>query len=95
MLTFIARIKLDEVAVPAFLATLPGLVAGTRAEPGCIQYDFNQSNDEPSLFLVYEKWADQAALDAHMETPHIQAFIADFGGSFAEPVTMTHLTPVG
>ena len=95
MLTFIARIKLADAAVPGFIASVPGLVAGTRAEAGCIQYDVNQSQDEPSLFLVYEKWADQAALDAHMETPHIQALIADFGGSFVEPVSMMHLTPVG
>lgn len=95
MLTFIARIKLVDSAVPAFVASVPALVAGTRAEAGCIQYDVNQVADEQSLFLVYEKWADQAALDQHMETPHIQALIADFGSSFAEPVSMTHLNPLG
>ena len=95
MLTIVARLKVKEAAVPQFVAALPALKAATLAEPGCSFYEFNQANDDPGLFLVYEKWADQAALDQHMETPHIQAFIGAFGSEFAEPPVMTALTTLG
>lgn len=92
MLTLLARIKVKEAALPAFLAALPALLTASRAEAGCSLYEFNQANDDPSLFLVYEKWADQAALDLHMTTPHIVAFIGEFGSEFAEPPVLTPLT---
>lgn len=92
MLTILARIKVNPDAVPRFLAALPALTAATRAEAGCCLYEFNQSNDDPSLFLVYEKWADQAALDRHVQTPHISTFVGDFGSAFSEPLSMTALT---
>ena len=92
MLTILARIKVDPAAVPRFLAALPALSAATRAEVGCSLYEFNQSNDDPSLFLVYEKWADQAALDLHMQTPHIAKFVGEFGSELSEPLTVTPLT---
>ena len=74
MLTVVARIKVKEAAVPRFIEALGPLVAGTRAEAGCSLYEFNQSNAAPGEFVVYEKWADQAALDEHMTTPRIKAF---------------------
>ncbi len=93
MLTVVARISIKEAAVPRVLAALGPLVAATRAEAGCSFYEFNQSHDAPGLFVVYEKWADQAALDRHMATPHIQAFVAAFGAEFdAAPVVSLFTT---
>ena len=94
MLTVVARISLKEAAVPRFLEALPSLVAATRAEGGCSLYEFNQSNEEPGLFVVYEKWADQAALDQHMTTPHIQAFVGAFGAEFAAPPVVSLFTTI-
>ena len=32
----------------------------------CVQYMFHQSVDDPKEFILYEKWRDQKALDAHI-----------------------------
>ena len=48
----------------------------TRAEPGCVQYDLHVGAEDPALVAVYERWADQAALDAHYQTPHARALHA-------------------
>lgn len=94
MLTIVARLTVNEPAVPAFLAALGPLVAATRAEAGCHLYEFNQSNDDPRVFVVYEKWADQAALDLHMQTPHLQGLVAAFGSEFAAAPVIEPFTTV-
>lgn len=94
MLTVVARIKVKEAAVPRFLEAIGPLVAATSAEAGCSLYEFNQSHDEPGLFVVYEKWADRAALDQHMTTPHLQAFVGAFGPEFDGPPVVSLFTTV-
>ena len=51
------------------------LVAPTRKEAGCINYDLHQSPDEPGKFLFHENWTTKAALDAHLQMPHIQVLL--------------------
>ncbi|MFI2858092.1 putative quinol monooxygenase [Paenibacillus sp. JSM ZJ436] len=42
----------------------------SREEEGCIQYDLHQSTDDPSVFVFYERWANEAALNAHIHSDH-------------------------
>jgi quinol monooxygenase YgiN len=51
-------------------------MAATRAEDGCLQYDFSRHADDPDLLIISERWRDQAALDAHFATPHMAEFNA-------------------
>lgn len=44
-------------------------------EPGCLLYHANRAAENPDLFLLYEQYADQAALDAHRSTPHFKEII--------------------
>jgi Uncharacterized conserved protein len=50
---------------------LLGLVEPTRLENGCIAYELFQNNSDPTDFTFVEEWTDDAALDAHLETPHL------------------------
>jgi quinol monooxygenase YgiN len=34
-------------------------------EPGCQRFEIYQSNNDAQTFLLVERWASQAALDAH------------------------------
>ena len=75
MLTVIARYRAhpgrgDEVA-----AVLRRHVAATRAEPGCIQFDASRSTEHPDEFVLYEKYVDEAAFDAHRASPHFAEYI--------------------
>jgi quinol monooxygenase YgiN len=56
-------------------AALTGLVAPTRKESGCINYDLCISTESSAKFVFHENWTGKAALDAHMQTPHIQALL--------------------
>src|SRR5262249_25621363 len=60
-------------AVEAALHRIAPLVKAH--EPGCTLYHANRAADNPDLFLLYEHYADQAALAAHRETPHFKEII--------------------
>ena len=52
---------------------LAGQVAPTRAEPGCVNYDFHVDAKDPNVFVFYENWRTRADLDAHLKAPHLQS----------------------
>ena len=54
---------------------LIGLVAPTRKETGCINYDLHASPEDPAKFLFHENWTSQAHLDAHLQSAHIKALL--------------------
>ncbi len=47
----------------------------TRREPGCRQYVGHQSTENPSQFMFYEVYDDQAALDAHWAAPYFKEHV--------------------
>jgi quinol monooxygenase YgiN len=53
---------------------LQALLAPTRVEDGCIQYDMHESLDEPGRFVFLERWSSKEALDRHLQTPHLKDF---------------------
>lgn len=44
-------------------------------EPGCTLYQASRSQENSDLLLLYEIYADEAALQAHRETPHFKEII--------------------
>lgn len=54
--------KLEEVR-----AALPRHIALTRAEPGCLSFDVQESVSDPGRFAVAERFVGRAALDAHRQ----------------------------
>ena len=52
---------------------LLALTAPTRAEPGALRYDLYRSRSNRDEFVRFEQWRDEAALEAHKRTPHLQA----------------------
>lgn len=64
---------------------LIGLVAPTRQEAGCLNYDLHILPDNPAKFLFHENWKDKAALEAHMQTAHLQALLPRVGELCLQP----------
>lgn len=71
----------DEVG-----AILADQVAPTRAEPGCISYDFHVDAENPNRFMFYENWRSRADLDAHLQAPHLKPLFGRLEELLAEPV---------
>ena len=71
---------------------LAAQVAPTRAEAGCLSYDFHADAADPCTFVFYENWRSQGDLDAHMATPHLAPLFTQLDRLLARPVEIRHLT---
>ena len=61
----------ESVQSYRFVAAAAACVAATRQEAGCLAYDFFESVTAPGEYVTVEHWQDDAALDAHFQTPHV------------------------
>jgi len=66
----------------------------TRAEEGCLSYDLYESGAAPGVFVTMERWVDQAAMDAHLQMPHLAEAFAAADGALAGEVAIHPLIPV-
>ena len=65
-----------------------------RAEPGCVRFDVARCTGDTNVFVLYEEYRDEAALDAHYATEHfdrlgrngIRTFARDRVGYLCRPL---------
>lgn len=65
MLTFTARLTVKAGFEQEFERIMRAAVLKVRQEPGNHAYILHRSAPEPRVFMFYEEYDDQAALDAH------------------------------
>ncbi|MGD6818575.1 putative quinol monooxygenase [Metabacillus sp. 84] len=76
---------MSQITINAIMKAKPGMeenlfkemkkvIAPSRAEEGCISYDLHRSKDDPAIFVFYENWKDQKAVDAHIASDHYKAY---------------------
>ena len=53
-----------------------GVVSAIRAETGNRRYEYYQTLEDPETILLIDAWADQAALDAHHDSPMMASIAA-------------------
>ena len=68
---------------------LEGVATASWDEPGVVTYAVHDLRDHPGSFMMVEVYASQAAIDAHLETAHVKALIADLG-SLVEGELVVH-----
>jgi quinol monooxygenase YgiN len=73
---FIITIELEPGTRDEILARAPAAQAATRAEPGCIAYDFYTCTDDPDRLVFVESWTSKEAHDSHMQQQHTKDWIA-------------------
>ena len=93
-LTIVADIKAKSDRIDLVKAELLKLIAMTRAEKGCINYDLHQDNEDPAHFLFYENWESRELWQAHMGRQHLKDYMAATDGAVAE-FTLSEMTPIG
>ena len=93
-LTIVANIQTQPDKVDLVKAELEKLIPITRAEEGCQQYDLHQDNENPAHFLFFENWDSRELWQAHMNAPHLAAFIQATEGALVE-LKVNEMTRVG
>lgn len=70
---------------------LAAQVTPTRAEAGCVNYDFHVDVEDPNVFVFYENWRSRDDLDVHLKAPHLQPLFGRLHQLLARPVEMRFL----
>lgn len=71
-LTAIVKSKKETTA--ELRTILLDMVAHSRKETACIQYDLHEASEE-NTFVFQEEWKDQSSLDFHNQQPYILNFV--------------------
>ena len=83
-LTIVARIEAKKDKIELVKSELLKLIAPTRNEEGCLQYDLHQDNDRPEVFLFYENWTSRELWQNHMNSDHLKAYAKATEGAVAD-----------
>ena len=70
-ITIVARLKAKSGSEKQMEAALRAMIPKVREEPGALTYVLTQSAKDPTVFVFYEVYQDQAAFDFHTKTPHM------------------------
>jgi autoinducer 2-degrading protein len=66
----------------------------SRLEAGNVRFDVLQANDNPTQFVLFEVYIDEAAAAAHKKTEHYLAWKEEVASYMASPRHATHTTPL-
>ncbi len=65
------RFVVDRDHAEDFAAAIVANARASRdAEPGCRRFDVCRDPADPAVFFLYELYDDDAAIDAHLRSPH-------------------------
>lgn len=93
VLTLVVEMKAKQGKEEELRQALTALVAPTRQEKGCLDYDLHESLDEPGLFIFYENWQSRPDLDSHARSAHIKAFQSRQSGLLEREARFYFLKP--
>ncbi len=80
----IARITAQAGKIGEMKSILQDLVGPTLRDDGCISYQLLQNINDLADFTFVEEWASEAAIAAHMATPHIQMALSQVQSLLAD-----------
>jgi quinol monooxygenase YgiN len=94
MLGVVATIKVKAGTGTQFEALAKELVAKVRAnEPGCKLYALHRA-EAPDTYVFLERYADEAAAEAHRKTEHFRSIGRKMGEFMAGPPEIARLVEV-
>lgn len=80
MLIVAGVIQIDPSQRDAAQVAFEKMRTETLKEPGCLEYQAYADRGDAGTLFMFEKWKDQAALDAHFVSAHMAEFGAALGG---------------
>jgi len=80
----VARLKAKKGEEDRIRKVLGEISVQTRREQGNISFEVQVSEDDSSLFLVYEKYNKREDHDFHKNTQHYRELIVDYAAQYFE-----------
>ena len=71
-MVIVAKLKAFKGKENEMKEALLDIIPKVREEEGTLMYTLHQDQNDPGVFLFYEKYKDTDALVAHSSTPHFK-----------------------
>lgn len=76
MFVQLVHIRIKPGRTAEFFEVFRDNFTGTRAEPGNFRFDVLRDPEDENHFVIYEAFADEAAVNAHRQTAHYARTVA-------------------
>jgi quinol monooxygenase YgiN len=63
------------------------MAEATRAELGCLSYEFYVGLSDPNTLLLFQEWESMEALMGHFQTEHMDAFLKELPNVVSGEIT--------
>jgi autoinducer 2-degrading protein len=73
----VVNIRIKPENVDAFMSRLAENARNARKEPGCRQFEVLVDPKERTKVMLYEVYDNEAAFEAHQQTPHFKKYLAE------------------
>jgi quinol monooxygenase YgiN len=70
MIFITAKMRVKAEYAERFPELTAGFTEATRAEPGCLWFEWSRSLDDPNEYVLVEAFRDGAAGGAHVQSEH-------------------------
>ena len=70
MIFITAKFRVKPDAADRWTEITGSFTEATRAEPGCLWFDWSRSVDDPNVYVLVEAFRDGAAGGAHVSSDH-------------------------
>jgi quinol monooxygenase YgiN len=84
------RIRPDEA--DAWPSISRSFTEATRAEPGCLWFDWSRSLDDPTEYVLVEAFRDGDAASAHVTSEHFRTAQSELPPHLAETPRIVNFT---
>ena len=74
MISFTVQMRFDSADRDEIAEILRNLTRESRKEAGCVTYVPHFVEGDSTTVVIYEQYADEAALEVHRNTPHFQQY---------------------
>lgn len=91
-ITVVAKLKAKAGSEKEVEEALKAMIPKVRQEQGTLSYILHRSTQDPTVFVFYEVYRDQAAFDAHGKTPHMAELFGKLRGLLEGPPALDKLT---
>lgn len=73
MIFITAKFRVKPADADAWPDIVAGFTDATRAEPGCLWFDWSRSVEDPTEYVLVEAFRDGEAGGAHVNSAHFKA----------------------
>ena len=95
MIFVTAKFRVKPEDADAWPAISRSFTEATRAEPGCLWFDWSRSVDDPHEYVLVEAFRDDDAGAAHVQSEHFAAARRDLPPHLAETPRIVNFTVPG